>query len=574
MRWRRFSRLAPRSPPLWWQQGWPRQRAGSVAEAEFLAPLGELLMPGMPIGDMFRNFKSPAGWGGNYLEPDLTAFGLLKEKDAALFVEYDGYYRHATREGMKKDLLKNAALLDFAPPGSFVVRIGHQGRSQLNESVLWVRVKPWRRGDRLSLMKALKNTLEETVPRLKHALCPSVQSCLEAHLAKKASHVTSQSVQDFCKAAIDEGKGNTTDEIVSHLNAEGFAHGDVHRLQRAVGGGVSIKRTLQPRLQWLLDLGLTKGQVAKALATHPPILGYSIERNLNPTIHWFLELGLTQSQVVKAVATYPSILGLSIEQNLNPTIHWFLDLGLTRGQVAKAVATHPPILGYSIERNLNPTVHWFLDLGLTKGQVAKALATHPPILGYSIERNLNPTIHWFLDLGLTQSQVVKAVATCPSILGLSIERNLNPTIHWFLDLGLTRSQVAKAVARYPRILSYSVEQNFKPTVQWFLDLGLTKSQVARVIADFPSILGLSVDNRSCKVKLLQSFLTTRGATELIAQWPLILAYSQQRLEDRLHILAGQNSLAKVISAMVLTDEAFHKRFLAQKQCHFEWEDPC
>ena len=528
VQWRRFSRLAPKSPPLRWQRGWPRQRAGSVAEAELLAPLGEFLMPGMPLEEMFRSFKSPAGWGGHSLEPDLTAFGLLKEKDAALFVEYDGYYRHATREGMKKDLLKNAALLDFAPPGSFVVRIGHQGRSQLNESVLWVRVKPWRRGDRLSLMKALKNTLEETVPRLKHALCPSVQSCLEAHLAKKASHVTSQSVQDFCKAAIDKGKGNTTDEIVSHLNAEGFAHGDVHRLQRVVRGGVSIKRTLQPRLQWLLDLGLTKGQVAKAVARYPRILGYSIERNLNPTVHWFL------------------------------------DLGLTKGQVAKALATHPPILGYSIERNLNPTVHWFLDLGLTKGQVAKALATHPPILGYSIERNLNPTIHWFLDLGLTQSQVVKAVATCPSILGLSIEQNLDSTIHWFLDLGLTRSQVAKAVARYPRILSYSVEQNFKPTVQWFLDLGLTKSQVARVVADFPSILGLSIDNRSCKVKLLESFLTTRGATELIAQWPLILAYSQQRLENRLHILAGQDSLAKVISAMVLTDERFHKRFLVQK----------
>ena len=237
--WRRwFSRLAPRSPPLWWQQGWPRQRAGSVAEAELLAPLGELLMPGMPLEQMFRNFKSPAGWGGNYLEPDLTAFGLLKHEHAALFVEYDGYYRHATKEGMEKDALKNAALLQIAPAGSFVIRIGHTGRSQLKESVLWVRVNSWRRGDRLLLTRALKKALEETVLRLQHALHQDVHRSLKAHfLDKERPLVISQSVQDFCKAAIAEGKGNTTEEIASHLSAAGFEHGDIHRLQqRALGG--------------------------------------------------------------------------------------------------------------------------------------------------------------------------------------------------------------------------------------------------------------------------------------------------------------------------------------------------
>ena len=379
-------------------------------------------MPGMPIGEMFRSFKSPAGWGGHYLEPDLTAFGLLKREHAALFVEYDGYYRHATKEGREKDLVKNAALLKFVPAGSFGVRIGHTGRSQLKESVLWVRVNPWRRGDHLLLTRALRKALEETALRLKHALHPDAHRSLKAHLNKERPLVISQSAQDFCKAAIAEGKGNTTEEIASHLSAEGFEDGDIHQLQqRALGGGASIERTLQPRLQW------------------------------------------------------------------------FLHLGLTKSQIAKAVARHPNILGYSIERNFEPTVQWFLDWGLTESQVAKAVARHPPILWYRTGPNL------------------------------------------------------------------------KPKTQWFLDLGLTKSQVATLIADFSPILGLSIENLSSKVKLLQSFLTSRGATELIAQWPLILTYSQQRLENRLHILAGQDSLAKVVSAMVLTDEAFHKRFLAQKQ---------
>eukprot|EP00435_Cladocopium_sp_Y103_P070274 s284_g35.t1 len=581
---RRFSRLAPRSPPLWWQQGWPRQRASSVAEAELLAPLGELLMPGMPIGEMFRSFKSPAGWGGHYLEPDLTAFGIFKDENAALFVEYDGYYRHATREGMEKDLLKNSALLAFAPADSFVVRIRHAGKCQLDGQVLWVSVSSWQRGDHRSLARAVKTALRETVPRLKCALHPHVYKCLEAHLWKPI--VVSQSAHELYERALVAGKGNTAEEISNHLMAEGFSPTDIARLERALGNGVPIEKTLQPLLKWLLELGLTKSQVAKAVATFPHILRLRIEQNLQPTVQLFLDMGLTKSQVAKAVATFPPMLSLSIEQKLQPTVQWFLDTGLTKFQVAKAVATFPHILGLSIEQNLQPSVQWFLDMGLTKSQVVKAVGTHPQILGLSIAGNLRPTAQWFLDLGLTKGQVAKAVATSPQVLALSVEKNLKLTVEWFLDLGLTKDQIAKAVARHPSVLSlsiehnltpsvewfldmgltqhevakavaasaailwYSTEKNLKPKVRWFLDLGLSKQQVVVAVATFPQIFGLSIDNLTSKVEVLQRFLTHRGALDVIVRCPRILSLRRQRLEDRLNVLAEQDSLGKVIGAMV------------------------
>ena len=134
-------------------------------------------------------------------------------------------------------------------------------------------------------------------------------------------------------------------------------------------------------------------------------------------------------------------------------------------------------------------------------------------------------------------------------------------MQWFLDLGLTKSQFVKAVATFPQILGYSLDQTLKPTVQWLLDLGLTKSQVAKAVATFPQILGYSIDaNLKRKVKLLQSFLSPRGVVELIAQCPRIFSYSQQRLEDCLHVLSEQGSLG-LTGAMTLTKEAFHKRFL-------------
>ena len=465
----------------------------SVAETELLMQLAALLMPeDAPIEEMFRNFPAPEGWGGHYLEPDLSLCGVLKDENAALFVEYDGYWRHEGKEGMEKDMKKNAALLQYAPLGSCVMRISHTRSKPLEGNVLWIKIDTWRQGDWKTLSKALLHLLLEVKSSgLQGLLHPSLANRLTIETKRHCIKLSSKA-QQLAHSAVMVGAGNTSDEVSNFLVAEGFGS-QVSALMKGLPWGISIERTLKTKIGWMSNLGITKRKIAKAVATFPQILGCSIEQNLQPTVQWLLDLGLTKRQIAKAVATFPQILGCSIKQNLKPTVQWLLDLGLTKRQIAKAVATHPQILGYSIEQNLKPTVQWLLDLGLTERQLAKAVATHPQILGCSIEQNLKPTVQWLLDLGLTKRQIAKAVAACPSILGLSIEQNLQPTVQWLLDLGLTKRQIAKAVATHPQILGYSIEQNLKPTVQWLLDLGLTKRQIAKAVATFPHILGYSIE---------------------------------------------------------------------------------
>ena len=585
------------SAPSWWQRGWPRQRVGSMAEAELLAPLAELLMPHLPIAELFRSFPSPKGWAGNYLEPDLAAYGVLKDANAGLFVEYDGYWRHGKREGLEMDQKKNEALLMYPPKGSCVIRISHTISRPLQDNVLWVKADTWRSGCPKGVAKIHQDILKQALNGL--CLQPEMVERLKVH-ANDAIVLPSATSLRFINAAVAVRKGDTTDDISWFLEREGFGKEDINlMLRKGRLRGMSIERKLEPSLGWLLSLGLTKSQVAKAVATCPQSLGLSIEQNLNPTVQWLLDLGLTKSQVAKAVATFPHILGYSVEQNLKPTVQWLLDLGLTKSQVAKAVANFPRLLGYSIEQNLKPTVRWLSDLGLTKSQVAKAVATHPQVFGYSIENNLKPTVQWLLNLGLTKSQVAKAVATRPQILGCSIENNLSSTMQWLLDLGLTKSQVAKAVATFPHILGYSVEQNLKPTVRWLLDLGLTKSQVAKAVATCPQIFGYSIENNlkstvqwlldlgltksqivkavqnfpqilgcsivknlSPKSFVLNDFFTKNRSAELIGKWPQLLGYSYRRLITRLKILSEQDKTDKLTYAMSLTDEAFQRRFLS------------
>ena len=582
--------------PSWWQQGWPQEHLDSVAEGELLAPLADLLMPQMPIREFFRSFPAPEDWGGGSLQPDLAAHGVLRKKDAALFVEYDGYYLHGEKAGVARDKAKNDALLAFAPEGSLVIRISHTTKRALRGNVLWMKVDPWRQGDRKTLSKILTIILQKVMNAVGKLWRPDVLRRMQQAMQLDMFPISARAL-DFAHEARVRGCGNTTAEISDFLVDTGFSIQDADLMLGAGLSGKCIKETLQPRIHWLTCLGLTKGQVAKAVAAFPPLLGCSIEQNLQPTVQWLLTLGLTKGQVAKAVAGFPHLLGYSIEkkiqhtvqwllsmgltkgqvakavagfpqllgysveQNLQPTMQWLLSLGLTKCQVAKAVAGFPQLLGCSIEQNLQPTVQWLLTLGLTKSEVAKAVAGFPPLLGYSVERNLQPTVQWLLTLGLTKGQVAKALAGFPHLLGCSIEQNLQPTVQWLLTLGLTKGQVAKAVARFPHLLGYSIEKKIQPAVQWLLTLGLTKGQVAKAVAGFPQLLGYSVEqNMKPKYVLLLHMFGVEETASMIARRPQIFGYSMTRLTERMHILADRNLTTKLPSVMDMTEAKFQRRF--------------
>ena len=440
--------------PTWWRQGWPRKHLDSLAEGKLLAPLADLLMPQMPIRELFRSFPAPQDWGGGSLQPDLAAHGVLRKKDAALFVEYDGYYRHGEKAGVLRDEAKNVALLSFAPEGSLVIRISHARKSALKGNVFWIHVGPWRQSDRKSLSKTLQMILQKVMNAAGQLFHPDVVRRIQQALQQEKIPVSVNAL-DFMNEARLPGCGNTTAEISQFLINYGFSVRDTGLMSVAGLNGMSIAEALQPGIHWLMSLGLTRHQVAKVIVRFPKVLGSSIERNLQPTVHWLMSLGLSKGQVAKAVGSYPCVLGLSIEQNLKPTVQWLTSLGLSKGQVAKAVGSYPSVLGYSIEQNLKPTVQWLMSLGLSKGQVAKAVGGFPSLLGYSIERNLQPTVHWLKSLGLSKGQVATAIVIKPQLLGYSLEKNLRPKYD-FLRRSFGVPGTASLIAKRPTVLGYSM----------------------------------------------------------------------------------------------------------------------
>ena len=564
-----FSRCScvVRSPPSWWKAGHPRRRPGSVAETELLSHLAVLLRPDERIEELFRDFpaKQSEKWGRNTLSPDLAVYGAFQAKEAALFVEYDGHYRHLMPPGMAADIRKTEALLDFAPAGSYVLRIAHANRGlEASSGMGEVVIQSWRTGSEASLLKALRQILQFFLTQHGSELQPGLMSKLQSFMDKPAStslvaaaefaeKVAGQRESDFDPANLQECLQIQLDMAPSHAAELVRKCPTLSRY--------NIQDTLKPVMQQLEAWGLAKAQAAKVIARFPRVLGCGIDEHLKPTVQWLRHVGLTKAEVAKAVARCPKVLGYSIEMNLKPKVQWFRAFGLTEAEVAKVISRHPQLFGYSMGNNLTPTVQWLQELGLTKAEVGRVIAWFPAALGCSMEENLKPTVHWFRHVGLTKSQIAQVIFRCPSVLGRSIENSLQPRSQWLRDLGLTKAEVCKVIAWCPSVLGCSIEKNLKLKVQWLRDLGLAKAEVAKVIARFPQILELSLnDNLKPKLRLLSELFSSERIRVLLVRYPYIFSRSHERWARRIQVLQRSGELSSFGPAIMLTDVKFAMRF--------------
>ena len=564
-----FSRgcCAGRSPPSWWKAGRARKRLGSVAEAELLSHLGVLLLPEEPIEELFRDFpaKQSEKWGRNTLSPDLAVYGALQAKEAALFLEYDGYYRHLEPAGIAADARKSKALLDSAPVGSYLLRIAHTHRElELSCEMGEVVIKSWQTGRETSLVKALRQVVQFLLMRHGSNLQPRLRTNLQNFMDNPAGTSRVEAFEFTEQVAVESKSCLDPARLHELLQLElGLSPSQAIELAGACPAlaRCDVEGKLKPLLQQLEAWGLNKAQAGKVFVRHPNILGYSIEKNLKPTVQWLRDVGVEQTEVATVIARYPRFLGCSVENNLKPTVQYLRDMGLTKAEVARVIARHPNLLGCNIEGNLQPTVQWFRDLGLTKTQVVHAIARSASLLGLSIEKNLKPTMQWFQDAGLTRTAVAKVVARCPSLLGRSIENDLQPKTQWLRELGMTRVEVANAISRFPTVLALGIENNLKLKVQWLRDLGLEKAEVARVFARFPQLFGLSLEgNLKPKLRLLSELFSSESVRFLLVKYPYMFSRSRERWVRRIQVLQKSGELVSFGPAMMLTDAKFAMRF--------------
>ena len=290
-------------PPTWWQGGWRRRVGSGEEEVELLSPLAAVLKPYKPVGEVFRSFPA----GKQDLEPTLTAYGVMKDPKAALFVHYEGMHeKRETAGDMNQEFHK--ALLAYGPPGSHILHMTHTESRPLEDMVLCIKVGAWHPGDEASLSLVLNDICRRISHGLNDVLCPEV---LELLHSQKGSLCTSD-VKDFRELGVALRGAKVKKELLENcFFARGFSPASTSRmLKSAELSRRCVEAKLESRIQWLLNLNQSQRQIKQLLATSSPALGDTVQKNLKPTVQRLWDLRL-QQQIGKALTACSSTLSSS-----------------------------------------------------------------------------------------------------------------------------------------------------------------------------------------------------------------------------------------------------------------------
>lgn len=267
------------------------------------------------------------------------------------------------------------------------------------------------------------------------------------------------------------------------------------------GEGRTAKEGEQMVIGYLMgEVGVSSGQVAKALNVCPQLRHLSVDNNLRPTVEFLMgEAMVPANKVAKVVGTFPQILGLSVESNLRPMLTYLTeDLGISGEKIGKVLVTRPQLLA-SCVGNLLPKIQTLLGPGQVPEEMIGHIVTKAPhLLGLSNTHILEMISFLTDEVGVERARVGRLIVSSPQLLGLSIECNLRPKIRFLVqDIGVPKGKVGSVIGSFPNILGYSVEANMLPKLQYLAEevLEVPLRKMGRAVVTCPQLLGYSLEKR-------------------------------------------------------------------------------
>ncbi|KAJ9530403.1 hypothetical protein QJQ45_000769 [Haematococcus lacustris] len=100
----------------------------------------------------------------------------------------------------------------------------------------------------------------------------------------------------------------------AYLKAIGFTNAAEIARILDVARILSVEEDMQPVVDFLLSVHVSKGDMLKIISAHPPVLSYSVPQRLQPFVEYLQELGI--QDVGAAISNRPSLLGLDANQQI------------------------------------------------------------------------------------------------------------------------------------------------------------------------------------------------------------------------------------------------------------------
>ncbi|KAM0834619.1 hypothetical protein ACQ4PT_063484 [Festuca glaucescens] len=301
----------------------------------------------------------------------------------------------------------------------------------------------------------------------------------------------------------------------------------LHRLLSVAAPGVSPSPGFAAE-EYLVDTcSLTRVQALKA---SPTLSHLKCPSKPDAVVAFLAGIGLSRADVAAAVAKDPQLLCASVDRTLAPNVVGLTGLGLSYAEIARLVSLAPASFR---RRSIVSNLPYYLSLFGSCEDVVRAIKRGSNLLSSDLESAVKPTVEYLQGCGLGVCDIAKLFISVPWIIGAKPER-LQGMVASTEGLGVPRGSVMfrhalHAVAFLSEEKIAAQVENLKNTFMW------SDAQVRVAVCKAPMVLARSKDVLQRKSEFLISEVGLEPA--YIAHRPVMILYSPEgRIRPRYYVL--------------------------------------
>ncbi|CAN4116356.1 unnamed protein product [Withania somnifera] len=217
-----------------------------------------------------------------------------------------------------------------------------------------------------------------------------------------------------------------------------------------------VSKTLKPKFQCLIDLGLSGSDLVNVIAKDTQIVDRGLDTHLRPTIDFLRRTLGSDENVVKALKRAPWLLSFGGHHAMETNVLLLRNFGFTDDKIRKLVLVYPNYLTQKPER-----IKYLLHRMENDFQVSRDSPFFHngfQVLSSQKKSSLDRKFRIFKSFGWSDDDILQMFRKLPHCIGLSevrIEKKLN---FFMKDLGLGPAFLVS----HPAILGYSLEKRVVP----------------------------------------------------------------------------------------------------------------
>ncbi|OEL37039.1 hypothetical protein BAE44_0001942 [Dichanthelium oligosanthes] len=338
----------------------------------------------------------------------------------------------------------------------------------------------------------------------------------------------------------------------------------IHRLILYSTSTAAAAAATTPAAQFVVEdylansCGLTPAQARKASRYLPHLKSPS---NADAVRAFLAGIGVTKADVARAVARNPRILCSRVDETLSPRIAQLRGFGLSPPQISRLIGINSKILQ---SQCMIPRLSFYLSFLGSYEVVHAAFRGCRYLLDQNVERVVKPNIAFLQQCGLTVCDIVMIFSLGSGMLLLEPKR-VKEVVVCADMLGVPRNS---AMFKHALVSIHMISPERISARSDFLKkaLGCSEAELGIAVRKLPNVLNFAEGRMS----RLVDFLKTEVGLEVnyIVHRPALLRYSMtKRLMPRHYVLKALKAKGLVeksvdfFTAVCLTEERFTKRFL-------------